>query len=208
MTSLCSDVPPSSVLFDFQEFYGTTSFKSEIPRAYLDARELVTFGIPADEFPPVNYTSAIKGASFMATNCRSINHREKVVTKLLEASFRVDSLSSCLHNAEPPKEVRMKSKLKSKSEIMKRYLFHLAFENQNTDDYITEKLWLTLQSGTIPVYLGAPNIGEHFFPNNSFINVNDFSTTQELARYLIEVANNETLYNSYHVWREEPLPKA
>lgn len=124
-------------------------------------------------------------------------------------------MSSCLHNAEPPDGERMESRRRkesrwrnSKSEIMQRYLFHLAFENQNTDDYVTEKLWLTLQSGTIPVYLGAPNIGEHFFPKNSFINVNDFSTTQELAHYLIEVANNETLYNSYHVWREEPLPKA
>jgi len=144
-----------------------------------------------------------------------MNHREEVVKKLIEASVRVDSLSSCLRNAEPPKELIPRGRgdfglemSKSKSEIMQRYLFHLAFENQNTDDYITEKLWLTLKSGTIPVYLGAPNIGEHFLPKNSFINVNDFSTTQELARYLIEVTNNETLYNSYHVWREEPLPQA
>jgi hypothetical protein len=128
-----------------------------------------------------------------------------MVKEIIEAAFRVDSLSGCLHNAEPPEGVMASA---SKSEIMRRYLFHLAFENQNTDDYITEKLWLTLQSGTVPVYLGAPNIGEHFFPNHSFINVNDFSTTQELAGYLIKVANDETLYNSYHVWRKEPLPKS
>ena len=137
-----------------------------------------------------------------------MNNREKVVKQLIEASFRVDSLSKCLHNAEPPKEVTLTMGMKSKSEIIQKYLFHLAFENQNTDDYITEKLWLTLKAGTIPVYLGAPNIDELFFPNHSFINVNDFSTTQELAHYLIEVANNETLYNSYHEWRKVPLPKA
>ncbi|KAL7490714.1 hypothetical protein ACHAWT_000250, partial [Skeletonema menzelii] len=190
------------------EFYGTTSFKSEIPRAYGQAHELLTVGIPADEFPPANYSSAIKGTSFLAKNCRSMNNREKVVKQLIEASFRVDSLSKCLHNAEPPKEVTLTMGMKSKSEIIQKYLFHLAFENQNTDDYITEKLWLTLKAGTIPVYLGAPNIDELFFPDHSFINVNDFSTTQELAHYLIEVANNETLYNSYHEWRKVPLPKA
>jgi len=188
------------------EFYGTTSFKSEIPRTYHHAVELLTVGVPADEFPPVNYSTAIKGASFLARRCRSLNNRETVVKQIIEALFRVDSLSGCLHNAEPPKGLTMAST--SKSEIMQRYLFHLAFENQNTDDYITEKLWLTLKSGTIPVYFGAPNIDEHFFPHDSFINVNDFSTTQELARYLIKVANNETLYNSYYVWRKESLPKS
>ena len=192
--------------FHLQEFYGTTSFKSEIPRTYHHAVELLTVGVPADEFPPVNYSTAIKGASFLARRCRSLNNRETVVKQIIEASFRVDSLSGCLHNAEPPKGLTMAST--SKSEIMQRYLFHLAFENQNTDDYITEKLWLTLKSGTIPVYFGAPNIDQHFFPHDSFINVNDFSTTQELARYLIKVANNETLYNSYHVWRKESLPKS
>lgn len=171
----------------------------------MDAHALLTVGITADKFPPTNYSSAIKGASFLAKNCGSKNNREKVVKQLIEASFRVDSLSRCLHNADPPEGVTMNME---KTEIMQRYLFHLAFENQNTDDYITEKLWLTLQSGTIPVYLGAPNIEDHFLPKNSFINVNDFSTTQELARYLIKVANNETLYNSYHAWRKEPLPRA
>mmetsp|Transcript_18448 Transcript_18448/g.27994 ORF Transcript_18448/g.27994 Transcript_18448/m.27994 type:complete len:387 (+) Transcript_18448:171-1331(+) len=145
------------------EFYGTTSFKSEIPRTNRHAVELLTVGVPADEFPPVNYSTAIKGASFLARRCRSLNNRETVVKQIIEASFRVDSLSGCLHNAEPPKGLTMAST--SKSEIMQRYLFHLAFENQNTDDYITEKLWLTLKSGTIPVYFGAPNIDEHFSPH-------------------------------------------
>ena len=126
----------------------------------------------------------------------------------MATSFRVDSLSRCLHNAELPKDVNMATWELSKSKIMRRYLFHLAFENQNTNDYITEKLWLALQSGTIPVYLGASNIDEHFFPNHSFIKVDDFASTIELAQYLNKVANNETLYNSYHAWRKAPLPKA
>jgi hypothetical protein len=95
-----------------------------------------------------------------------------------------------------------------KSEIMQKYLFHLAFENQHTDDYITEKLWLTLESGTVPVYFGAPNIKEHGLPINSMIHVSDYASIDELAEHLTKVANNETLYNSYQSWRKQPLPKA
>jgi|SaaInl74LU_5_DNA_1037368.scaffolds.fasta_scaffold04094_2 hypothetical protein len=154
----------------------------------------------------VNYSTAIKGASFLAKNCNSKNDRERVVEQLINTPFRVDSLSKCLHNAEPPKGVIMKNT--PKSEIMQKYLFHLAFENQHTDDYITEKLWLTLESGTVPVYFGAPNIKEHGLPINSMIHVSDYASIDELAEHLTKVANNETLYNSYQSWRKQPLPKA
>jgi hypothetical protein len=153
----------------------------------------------------VNYSTAIKGASFLAKNCNSKNNRERVVEQLINTSFRVDSLSICLNNAEPPEGVIMAST--PKSEVMQKYLFHLAFENQNTNDYITEKLWLTLDSGTVPVYFGAPNIKEHGLPINSMIHVNDYASIEELAEHLTKVENNETLYNSYHTWRKQPLPK-
>jgi len=129
-----------------------------------------------------------------------------MVKEIIEADFRVDSLSGCLHNAEPPEGVIMAST--PKSMIMQKYLFHLAFENQNTDDYITEKLWLTLDSGTVPVYFGAPNIKEHGLPINSMIHVSDYASIEELAEHLTKVANNETLYNSYHTWRKQLLPEA
>jgi hypothetical protein len=82
----------------------------------------------------------------------------------------------------------------------------LAFENQNTNDYITEKLWGTLSSGTIPVYFGAPNAKEHI-TFNGVIYVDDFPTIDSLAEYLMKVSNDKELYDSYHSWREEPLPK-
>jgi len=87
---------------------------------------------------------------------------------------------------------------------MKRYVFHLAFENQNVDDYITEKLWWTLLSGSIPVYYGAPNIRDHLpspYHQNSVVVVEDFNSTLELAKHLQQVAYNQTLFDSYQTWR-------
>eukprot|EP00804_Cyclotella_cryptica_P003124 CCRYP_021060-RA/>CCRYP_021060-RA protein AED:0.44 eAED:0.44 QI:0/-1/0/1/-1/1/1/0/328 len=90
---------------------------------------------------------------------------------------------------------------------MEKYLFHLAFENGRTDDYITEKLWMEFHAGTIPVVLGSNNIKEHIGSIHGVIYVDDFASTQYLAEYLIKVSNNQTLYESYHVWRNEPYPE-
>ena len=175
-------------------FYATTSFKSEVPLPYMNSRIFDSIN------PAVDFDKVIKGASFLARNCHSKNNREAVVKALFETDLRIDSISSCLHNANPPPGVNQKDK----GEIQKQYLFHLAFENQNVDDYITEKLWGTLQSGTLPVYMGAPNIRDHV-PKNSIIVAQDFEDPQALADYLIRLTKDRDLYESYHKWRDEPI---
>jgi hypothetical protein len=177
-------------------FYSTTSYQSEIPLPYFSWAE---YNI---QTPAVDFNAAIKGAAFLARNCASRNNREKIVETLQSSpNFRVDSLSTCLHNAEPPPGVH----LSNKNDVMKHYLFYLAFENQCVDDYITEKLWGPLESGTIPVYYGSPNIKE-YVPTDSIIVVDDFlPNIHDLADYLNKVAHNQTLYNKHQAWRSQPL---
>ena len=179
------------------EFYATTSFKSEIPLPYFSWKEYKI------QHAAVDFQKVIKGASFLAVNCETFTEREKVVKALIETPLRVDSLSVCLHNAEPPPGVDMDNK----TAVMEQYLFHLAFENQETDDYITEKLWGALASGTLPVYLGAKNIKEHV-PKNSIIVADDFKSPQNLADYLIRLTNDKDLYESYHEWRYQTIDDA
>ena len=57
------------------------------------------------------------------------------------------------------------------------------------------------------MYYGAPNVEEHV-PPNSIINANAFSTSEDLAKFLVTVANNKTLYDSFHTWRTQPLPES
>ena len=89
---------------------------------------------------------------------------------------------------------------------MQPYKFHAAFENGNVTDYVTEKVYIALAAGTVPIYLGAPNIVD-FVPNGSIINVADYASTDALAEHLKNCMKNETLYNSYHAWRKRPLPE-
>lgn len=205
--------------FKKNHFYSTTSYKSDIPLPYYSAAEYTITS------PALDYDTAIKGAVFLARNCMSDNNREQLVKKLQESVFRVDSLSLCVHNAEPPPGMN----LGDKRQVMRAYLFYLAFENQNAEDYITEKFWGPLQAGTVPVYcklllrkaakanilfhlgvshdltVGAPNIKDHA-PNHSMIVVDDYPSVEELAEYLVKVSQDKELYESYHQWRKEPLP--
>jgi hypothetical protein len=178
-------------------YYATTSFRSEVPAPYYSEAEYPRL----QTTPAVDYATAIKGASFLANNCGSFSKREELVQALQQRTrFRVDSLSTCLHNAELPPGIPDSS---NKGLILSKYLFHLSFENQRADDYITEKLWGALQSGTIPVYLGAPNIKDHV-PPHSIISVDDFDTPLALANYLSKVSKDKSLYQSYHKWRQQP----
>ncbi|KAM4723099.1 4-galactosyl-N-acetylglucosaminide 3-alpha-L-fucosyltransferase FUT6-like [Rhinophrynus dorsalis] len=90
-------------------------------------------------------------------------------------------------------------------ETLSKYKFYLAFENSIHQDYITEKLWRNaLVSGTVPVVLGPPRENyERFIPPDSFIHVDDFSTAEELASYLLKLDNDIPRYNQYFNWRSK-----
>ena len=186
-------IDPKAHLRD--QFYSTVSFRSEIPLPYFSFEE---YEIKAPDY--VSFDKGIKGASFIANNCDSMNNREAMVRGIMATGFRVDCLSGCLHNADPPHGLSMDNKRM----LMRQYLFHLAFENQNEDDYITEKLWGSLEAGVIPVYLGAPNVRLHA-PEGSIIVAADFASPQLLGEHLQKVANDGEVYEQYHAWRKQDL---
>ncbi|XP_032311146.1 alpha-(1,3)-fucosyltransferase B isoform X2 [Drosophila ananassae] len=73
----------------------------------------------------------------------------------------------------------------------------IAIENAACADYITEKFWRPLVMGVVPIYFGSPTI-KYWEPNNkSAIYVSDFPHPRALAKYLHEVAENQTEYDSY-----------
>jgi len=153
---------------------------------------------------PVQFNTTINGASFIARNTNSRNNRERVVQKLKEHGIRIES--------PPDRDSTSGDWFKSKIPMMTPYKFHLAFENGNVVDYVTEKVYLALAAGVVPIYFGAPNIREFVPYSNAYPSpiidvVTDFDNNiTALAEHLKQCMNNETLYNSYHQWRYHPLP--
>lgn len=84
-----------------------------------------------------------------------------------------------------------------------QYLFMFAAENDNSPYYHTEKIFYALMCGSVPIYWGHKTIYE-YIPEHSMIFADDYG--DNLANYILKVAENETLYNSYLAWRSKPLP--
>lgn len=83
---------------------------------------------------------------------------------------------------------------------MSHYKFVLSIENTMTESYVTEKLFYALDSGSVPIYFGAPNVWD-FVPPHSIIDGSKFNSLEELASYVKDLAHDPVAYAEYHAWR-------
>ena len=92
----------------------------------------------------------------------------------------------------------------TKSATISQYRFVLAFENAIAIDYVTEKFFDPLRTGSVPIYLGAPNIEEFAPGDHCYIDATKFSGPRELAEYLIRLQENQAEYEAYFAWKQKP----
>jgi len=83
-----------------------------------------------------------------------------------------------------------KGAVKSKYETLSRYRFAFCFENMAMPGYITEKIFDCFFVGTIPIYLGAPDIVK-YIPKSCFIDMRDFDDYAALHSYLSSLSDND-----------------
>ncbi len=78
----------------------------------------------------------------------------------------------------------------SKSQTLANYKFAICFENMVMKGWITEKLFDCFFTGTIPVYLGAPDI-EQYVPPECYVDMRRFGGFRELHEYLRAMSDAE-----------------
>ena len=88
---------------------------------------------------------------------------------------------------------------------MSEYKFSIAFENAIAKDYITGKFFDPLIVGSVPIYLGAPNIDDFAPGDNCYININSFSSVKALANYLLKLEADIEQYKEYLKWKKRPF---
>jgi len=69
----------------------------------------------------------------------------------------------------------------------------MATENSIAEGYVTEKIYDSFMSRTIPIYLGTNDVINDF-NNDAFINVNDYKTFDDLIARIKEIDENDDLY--------------
>jgi hypothetical protein len=70
-----------------------------------------------------------------------------------------------------------------KLETLAQYQFSLCLENSAFAGYVSEKIFDCFFTGTIPIYLGAPDI-DRYVPPETFIDLRQFRTYTELEVFL------------------------
>ena len=116
--------------------------------------------------------------------------------------LKIDSFGAFLNNRqfETPDRGR-----ETKLSLIANYKFCIGFENAIAEDYVTEKFFDPLLSGSVPVYRGAPNV-DAFAPGpKAFVNVFGFTGARELAEYLNYLDNDDEAYRDHLAWREVGL---
>jgi hypothetical protein len=78
----------------------------------------------------------------------------------------------------------------SKAETLAGYTFAICFENMVLEGWITEKIFDCLLVGTVPIYLGAPDI-DKWVPPECFVDMRQFRDYDELRNYLVSLRPDE-----------------
>jgi hypothetical protein len=133
-------------------------------------------------------------AAFISSHYNQ-SKRLQVLSELMRY-IRVDSYGSIFQTHKVPVDNGYKTKL----DIIAQYKFTIAFENSIGVDYVTEKFYQPLIAGSIPVYLGAPNVDEYSPGDNAYLNASDFKNVRELAEFM-----KSADISSFHEWRKHPV---
>jgi hypothetical protein len=125
-------------------------------------------------------------------------------TRELMRYLKIDSFGKFMRN----QRLRDDRWRPTKLEVIARYKFTLAFENAIAPDYVTEKFFDPLVVGSVPVYLGAPNVESYAPGDHCFINTSAFSSPRALAEYLLTLAADPLAYDVYLDWKQKPFRPA
>lgn len=86
-------------------------------------------------------------------------------------------------------------------QFLQSYKFVIAIENQFLTGYITEKLLNPILAGSVPIYMGAPDVCNYINPKR-FINIRNFIDMEHCIKYVLSIENDIERYKKI---LEEPI---
>ena len=159
----------------------------------------VTSGAEPTPLPDVGNRS--KAVAWIVSHCETASGRELYVDEL-QRFIEVDVYGKC-GDLRCSTSAHGGNRHECQRSVAHRYHFYLAFENSQCRDYATEKLFMSLRYGLVPVVLGDNRaLYEQVAPPGSFIHIADFAGPQQLAEYLHYLMTNRTAFSQYFDWRK------
>jgi len=128
-----------------------------------------------------------KFCSYMASN--PIQFRQEFFDILSQYKF-IEAAGACRTNVP-----KLPHNEKAKMDYIGDFKFNLAFENSCSPGYICEKHVQPMTVGSVPIYLGAPNIGD-YFDTRSFLNWELNESRNSFIERIKRVDQDNGLYKS------------
>lgn len=124
--------------------------------------------------------------SFVVSNDQGSEKRFQIF-QLLNKYKKVNSGGRYMNNIGTP--------INDKLGFDRNHKFSICFENCSHPGYTTEKIMEAFAADTIPIYWGNPNIGNEF-NTHAFVNANDYETLEDVVTRIIEIDQNNDIYES------------
>ncbi|CAO1397377.1 unnamed protein product [Diamesa serratosioi] len=137
--------------------------------------------------------SKSKAAAWFVSHCNAFSNRDSFAKKLQDF-MEVDIYGKCGTLQCPRGSKHCQEMLNT------TYFFYLASENTLCKDYVTEKLYESMNNFIIPIVYSGANL-KYFMPPKSYIDANDYATITDLAKHLIYLQSNPQEYIKYFWWK-------
>jgi len=138
-----------------------------------------------------------KFCAFIVSNPNNLDRID--IYKKLSRYKQVDSFGKVLNNKSMNDlhQNHIISDYQSNDLVYEQYKFVVCFENSYTDGYITEKIVNAIAGGAIPIYRGAPDVG-NYFNLGRIIDYNDNGKSYDaMIERIIALDNDNQLYRQF-----------
>ena len=158
---------------------------------------------------PFSMRMPLLGFGDSITQCKHGNGVGAHILRRISEKFPVHSFGTCMNNVQAPWYIPNLGFSTSSSEAIRvqlslsAYLFFYAAEDSDCPGHVTEKLWIPLLRGSIPVYFGTKSVDD-FLPcpnKDCVLRVKDFPSVDALVARMHEIASSPELYAQLTSWR-------
>ena len=175
---------------------GSSLWWSFLPSARHLVQDYEVYVRPFSERQPV--------LGWLAIDCGN-SVRQGILAEI-SRQFPVWSVGSCRNNRAPDPDLPGRNmehddQRRRMQVVLSRYLFYFSAENSDCPGYTTEKLWMALSRGSIPVYFGDEDVHKYLPCEDCVLDVKKFASVDELVQRMRAIASDENEYNRITAWR-------
>jgi hypothetical protein len=182
------------VIFDMGQFEGIFTCSEKL----LQLNERFLFCPPVSNLPWIPeegwqmYPKSKNLSMFCSPKvmCEGHKFRHKIAQQNMS---KLDLFGGAFNSPRIGISTDLNSKWNDKRDGLCDYRFHLVIENEQEDNYYTEKLTDCFATGTIPVYWGCDNVGDFFDSRGILKFTEDFDfniLTEDLYEEMLPYAEN------------------